>query len=160
MCNVNFYYCPDMFEQNKNIKWYVDYEHFDQIIKEARDYGNILVNKKHKTMKDNLLPFDLEEAKKDPSRIRHKDGSKPEEVHIFETGDLAIVWEGIKWATVYNHKNDYQYLRLTPKRMFVNLYEDKTYYLHDTIERAKAATSIMYRKFSGTFELIPVKEDE
>jgi hypothetical protein len=44
-------------------------------------------------MKDNLLPFNLEEAKKDPSRIRFKDGEEAIDVHFFSNGVVAVLWK-------------------------------------------------------------------
>jgi thiamine phosphate synthase YjbQ (UPF0047 family) len=107
-------------------------------------------------MKDNLLPFNLEEAKKDPSRICWNDDReiKAVEAMFFKNGFVSVLWsDGV--CSTYEQYDD---LRLTPKRMFVNLYEDKTYYLHDTIEKAKEATSIMSRSLLATYELIPVEE--
>lgn len=70
-------------------------------------------------MTERLIPFDLEAAKADPSRVRYKDGSKPQLVHILPDGCIAI-----KWVQVWNiyEAELFNYLRLTapaPKRVEV-----------------------------------------
>lgn len=121
-------------------------------------------------MKDNLLPFDLEEAKKDPSRIVYTFMSRPgappdkaKEVHFFSNGTTAVLWEsGV--SAVYEQLD--VSLRLTPKRRFVNLYKYGSYENIKAVEYDTATAAILNSNpeisvnFLGTFELMPVKEEE
>lgn len=116
-------------------------------------------------MKDNLLPFDLEEAKKDPSRIRAKGfpDDKPKEVRFFSNGCVAIHWDDSNNNFCsYTEKEPDFCLRLTPKRMFVNEYSsgfvrwsDPSDNLEDMLRKKS-----LIKDYVRTYELIPVKEDE
>lgn len=129
-------------------------------------YGCYSNDIKQKTMKDNLLPFDLEEAKKDPSRIRYE-GKQVTDFHVLSNGYLVFLPVGDNHPVLVfkSISGDWNYfdLRLTPKRMFVNglgsneptgtpMLGAVHYSLHEAKTRLKRGYV--------TFELIPVKEDE
>ena len=61
----------------------------------------------------NLLPFNLEEAKANPERVRHQDGSVPVEVR-FASGWVISQWNEETDPSIYKEKR-HHCLRLTPK---------------------------------------------
>jgi hypothetical protein len=112
-------------------------------------------------MKDNLLPFNLEEAKKDPSRIRFITPIDIFEVHFWDKQPVITMYTSLGIISKYD-KDAYEDLGLTPKRMFVKLYEGANGW--------RGCSSIFYSSKEayeynsvhgnclGTYELIPVEE--
>lgn len=132
------------------------------IDKSIQDYLN-----KHQTkptMKNNLLPFDLEEAKKDPSRVRYEHGEKPVEIVFLNKSLYHEVITVQSNGIVFQHstKSDKIGLRLTPKRMFINKYSNGPILWSGVSDDLKLLLTAKKTvpDYEGTFELIPVKEDE
>lgn len=58
-------------------------------------------------MKETTVQFNFDEARKDPSRVRHKnpDHKPPTEVHVFSKRDtLAILWP--EYGVAYSYRDD------------------------------------------------------
>lgn len=90
-------------------------------------------------MTERLIPFDLEAAKADPSRVRHADGAAPHETLFGSDGAVICRWSSnfiTGWWTIYE-KHDL--LRLTapaPKRVEVRaaLWGDGSVSVHPQTE--------------------------
>lgn len=87
-------------------------------------------------MTERLIPFDLDAAKADPSRVWHKDGYKPQLVHILPDGCIAIKW--VQTWDIYEAES-FKYLLLTapaPKRVEVRaaLWGDGSVSVHPQTE--------------------------
>jgi hypothetical protein len=106
---------------------------------------------------ENLLPFDLEEAKKEPSRVRYVDGDKPDQIVFLDNGTICSVFGGV--ASIYCFREFNCAFRLTPKRMFVNLYESiHRPTVHECLKQAKDEGKKTCT-YLGTYELIPVDKE-
>ena len=76
-----------------------------------------------------LLPFDVEEFKKDPMRLRHGDGTKVVEAHIFANGRLCVIWASCADSMSSYVPHEHKWLRLAPKTrtIWVRLYRNRFY---------------------------------
>lgn len=88
-------------------------------------------------MKQELLPFNLEEALKNPERVVYRNGEKPLEWHLFEklaskhklysitkSGIMGHMVNGLSYDNESKHPYDLLLLPLPEKRYWVNVHKE------------------------------------